>query len=648
MPPTSNTQSTQRRVGSRSYDESALIATVRAVALTLTFVALWAATHVYKGLTGDAELYAVQALARIRSGLATDLYLRYGSQDHFTIFSPLYSWCIRCVGLHGAALSLFLILTVWFLIAAWVIARQLSTTAAAFMAVSSLIVISGTYGSWEVFSYSENWLTARTLAEALVVTGIACHYVGRKNLGGLICAAALAIHPIMALPGLLLLLCIRLPVRTGLMGASLGIVAVVAVALAASIHPKPAGMFSVMDQEWLEVVHERSQFLFLQYWTVNDWEVNARPFLCLTFTAVATDKLIRRLCIAAITVGATGLVVAAITGLIGPVAIMLQGQAWRWVWITSFTSVLLIAPTALKVWRDEKCGPLCALLLVLGWTFSVMDGDACIALALGLWLARDRISGTSARNLRWAAAALGGVVIAWIFGNTWTVVLSPSPETGRDPLAIADLRNILGLGASAVLAVLLLYYCITTTRSIVILALISTLLTVGAAFALPGALMQNFRYGTPAEINEFAEWRSAIPATATVYVAPAHNSAAFAWFTLERPGYLSLDQSAGVVFSRTTALEVKRRSQVLLPVLDPDWQVLSRNQHEVSGKNVMKASSRPLTQASLVSVCGDPVLDFVVAKESLGFDALRHTHSGTWKDFYLYDCRRVRSWGPSA
>ena len=107
--------------------------------------------------------------------------------------------------------------------------------------------------------------------------------------------------------------------------------------------PTASPVLTVMDAPWLDVVRERSQFLFLQLWSIHDWDVNARPFIYLAFTAVAVaDERIRKLCAAAALVGAAGLAVAFIGGLVGPVAILVQGQAWRWVWIAVFISVVLV------------------------------------------------------------------------------------------------------------------------------------------------------------------------------------------------------------------------------------------------------------------------------------------------------------------
>ena len=126
---------------------------------------------------------------------------------------------------------------------------------------------------------------------------------------------------------------------------------VLAVASIASWTPSIAHLV-VMDVAWLEVVRERSQFLLLQFWRANDWSLNARPFLSLSLgVLVIDDARVRKIGAAAMLVGATGLMLALIASLVGPVAILLQGQAWRWVWVTSFASVLLLAPTLRALWR---------------------------------------------------------------------------------------------------------------------------------------------------------------------------------------------------------------------------------------------------------------------------------------------------------
>jgi hypothetical protein len=635
--------------GQTVADRTMLQRIVVALALALLLVGIWSLTHHYRGLTGDAELYAVQALAKLNPALANDLYLQTDSQDRYTIFSPVYAAIISVWGLQQAALALYVTFTVWFLAAAWSLARTLSTPDTAWASVALLVITIGRYGAYDVFHISEEFLTARTIAEALIATALACHFRGSRRLGFAIAAAALFVHPLMALPGLLLLVCLWLPMRVAIGGAAAGIGAALIITAAALLAPQPAHLLTLIDGAWLEVVRERSQFLFLQLWRVADWKFNARPFATLAFTAWAVrDERIRKLCWAAMLVGATGLVLALIASTIGPVAILMQGQAWRWVWIPGFVGVLLLAPTLIGIWRDAKCGPVCAILLVCAWTFTAVDSLACIGLALLLWSIRPYITDNAAIYLRWAAVALGVVIVGWTIGNAWTIATAPSPDSGRESLGLARARNILGLQTSAIMLFGFFWWWVRTRRSAWIPALVCVPLAASAAATLPGSFKQLWSVGTPAEIAEFADWRDTIPANNSVFIVGVHKSASFAWFTLQRASYLSVDQSAGVIFSRATALEVQRRSDVLAPLLVPDWRILTSLAKKAAGKPGDSSKPPSLTAATLIGVCRDPPLDFVIAQEYVGFDPVRHDHVGQFKDWYLYDCRHVRALGPPA
>ena len=322
-------------------------------------MSLWLCLHGYHGLTGDGQIYAFQAFARLHPQLATDLYLQNTSQDRFTLFSPLYTWCIAAFGLEDAARLLTLLFVLWFLAAAWSFAAAVTGRDAAWLAVAFLLIVAGGYGGSGVFRILDPFLTARLPAEALAISALACYVHGIKRLGALLAFGTLFIHPLMALPGLLLIVCLWVPVRVSIIGAVGGVFATLAIALVAVDRCRAAShMLTVIDDPWLEVVRERSQFLFLQLWATHDWGVNAQPILALGFTAVAVpDKRIRKLCAAAALVGAAGLAVAFIGGFIGPVAILVQGQAWRWVWITVFIGALLVLFTALQVSSQCKMRP---------------------------------------------------------------------------------------------------------------------------------------------------------------------------------------------------------------------------------------------------------------------------------------------------
>jgi hypothetical protein len=453
----------------------------------------------------------------------------------------------------------------------------------------------------------------------------------------------------MTLPGLILLVALWLPLYISAAGAVLGIFATLGAALYALNQPPDVDLLSIMDADWLEVVRERSVFLFPQRWLPSDWEMNAQPFVSLAISAIVLrNSRIQKLCIAAALVGATGLAIGLIAGTIGPVAILLQGQAWRWVWIARFTAVILLAPTLSKLWEDKKCGPLCAALTVLGWTFSPVDSVGCLTMALMLWPIRRHVTDRAALYVRWTAIFLAGVALAWIVANSWSILSSPAPESGLEPRLVTNLRNIFGLEVVSITFAWLLGSWVAGTTSRALPLALSAFFLICCLLVYPGAFRVSMRDGSAEQIAEFSDWRRSIAPDDIVFVVPAHNSATFAWFTLERPSYLSVDQSAGVVFSRATALEVRRRSNVLLPFMDPDWKLLSGRASIRSGGETANKGARVFTRDTLIAVCGDPKLKFVVARESLGFDPIPHTHVGNWKDWNLYDCRRVHGGAPPA
>jgi hypothetical protein len=612
-----------------------------ALALAFLVATLWLLMRGYHGLTGDAQIYAFQALARLHPQLATDLYLQNTSQDQFTVFSPFYAACIDLLGLENAARLLTVLFTVWLLAAAWRVASTVSGRGVAWLAVALLLIAAGDYGGSGVFRISEQYLTARLPAEALVITALACHLHDRKALGFVLATGALLVHPLIALPGLLLLICLSLPSRLTVLAAIGGVCATVVIAGIATMMPAVHGL-TVMDGIWAAVVRERSQFLFLPLWSVRDWEVNIQPFLYLGFTAITVpDPRIRKLCAAAALVGAAGLAVAWIGSALGPVAVLVQGQAWRWVWISVFLSVLLLPGVALQVWRDDKCGPLCAVLLVAGWTLPTEAGTACASFALVVWIMRSRFR-VHAAYWQYAAAALAIAILAWVSIKSCAIVFASNSVAGHAPLSAAQLRDVFGLRIPAVLFGALAWWCVRSARTAWVPIAVSVLLAALSIPLGPAAFKQWHTFGAAVDINEFSDWTAAVPPTSTVLVTPSHDVGGFVWFTLERPNYLAVDQSAGVVFSRATAMEVQRRSQVLLPLMDPNWKIMTSLRAAVSGRKA-DAVTRPLTATNLRQVCADPKLGFVISPADIGFARVRHEQAGAWKDWNLYDCSLIRS-----
>ncbi len=612
----------------------------------LLLLATWGLLHRYKGLALDGELYAFQAMSRLNPALRSDIYLMGNSQDAFTLFSPLYAMFIRGLGLWNASVTLFALCTTAFLAGAWSVARNLWDADRAWLAAATCVVIVGSYGAYSVFSYSETYLTARSMAEAMVVIALACHLRGFRWLSWPIAMAAMLIHPLMALPGLLLLFCLSLPILYALLGALAGVLAALTIAWLSPHIPHAPRFLMLITGEWLEMVRERSQYVFLQLWRLRDWETHGSVILSLAIATLATDDpRVRRLCQAGMLVGATGLIVALIASSIGPVAILLQGQAWRWFWLTGFISVLTLAPTALRLWKEAGCGRVCAALLVASWTFPPVDGTLLAAAALCLWLARRHVQSDTGKFMRLLAYAMIAAVLAWTMANMWSVCTNPPVGTNKDLLLIERLRSIYALQIPALIVAWLGFLWLRAGINLYVSIAVGMLLCSLCCFILRGSLQNNSPVGSAAEISSLSKWRETIPASSNVLIFPETKSAAFIWFSLQRPSYLTMNQSAGIIFSRELALEVLRRSNVLLPVMEPSWKIMSQLTRAAQARAAPRKDEeqpRPLTKEQLSTICRDQQLGFVIAKEQLGFGAIQNGEPGRWKEWNLYDCSRVR------
>src|SRR6267154_3673856 len=165
-------------------------------------IATWARSHSYRGIFHDAGLYTLQALARLHpDSLTEDVFLRFGSQDGFTIFSPIYAAASRLLGVEWAGATLTLLLQWALLAAAWILARAVMPSSMTIFGVAVLIAMPGDYGPDRIFTCIEPFLTPRMAAEALVLGSLAAALGQRKALAVSLGIAAVLIHPIMAMAG---------------------------------------------------------------------------------------------------------------------------------------------------------------------------------------------------------------------------------------------------------------------------------------------------------------------------------------------------------------------------------------------------------------------------------------------------------------
>src|SRR5258708_2013924 len=187
---------------SASTIQARLTSRLGVAVVMLLCVITWALSHGYRGIFHDASLYTLQAMAHFDpSSLGQDVFLRFGSQDRYTLFSSLFAGTSQLLGTEPAAACLTLLLQVALFVGAWFLARAVAPASLALLGVSVLIAIPGDYGADRVFTCVEQFLTPRMGAEALVLGALAAAMNARGWLAMTLVIAALLIHPIMAAAG---------------------------------------------------------------------------------------------------------------------------------------------------------------------------------------------------------------------------------------------------------------------------------------------------------------------------------------------------------------------------------------------------------------------------------------------------------------
>ena len=176
--------------------------------LSLLIVALWLLIHPFRGIEHDSTLYTLLALGKLHpESLGHDLFVRYGTQNSFTIFSPIYAALIRALGMERAAAVLTFLTHAGFFGCAWLLARRFTSATRALLATGLLAVLPAYYGHGEVFAFTESFITPRQPAEAFVLAAIIAMLGSRQRYAVAWLSGAVLLHPIIAAPGVMLCCC---------------------------------------------------------------------------------------------------------------------------------------------------------------------------------------------------------------------------------------------------------------------------------------------------------------------------------------------------------------------------------------------------------------------------------------------------------
>ncbi|MBN1380399.1 MAG: hypothetical protein JXA41_01865 [Deltaproteobacteria bacterium] len=335
------------------------------LSIFLILMAMWILNHPYKGLVHDARLYAIQALSHLEPDVfKNDIFLRYDSQDNYTIFSNIYVSVIKLTNLADANLILFIIGHILWFVSAWLLASLLNSGALKYFAVALVAAMPAYYGGRFIFSYGEPFLTPRIYAEALVLFSIYFALKNRFVLCGLMLLLGFLFHPIMALTGVIFFafyFLLKYPKSVLVIGSVLGIL--ILIAALAGVAPFDR-ILQFMDPYWTGIVNQRSPYLFLYDWLFRDFLTIITSFLVIMLYALTNQGMKQAVALSLLTATAVFLLVSVVLGDFLWNVLIMQLQVWRISWLLLFFSYLAFPWVYIKVREQTDLGT--SFLIVFG------------------------------------------------------------------------------------------------------------------------------------------------------------------------------------------------------------------------------------------------------------------------------------------
>ncbi len=346
--------------------------------LPLIAIALWALTHSFQGILGDAKVYMGRALADLDpAGVGRDMMFVHDGQSRFSLFPVLLDHLVAAFGTQSTAVMLALLSMAAWIAALCALARQFVATRLIFVVVIFVALLPDSYGAPSRFIYSEVLAVPRPFAEAIVLGAIAALAAGRSSLAFFCLIAASLVHPIMALAGwgvFALVLCredwrwrvvVALAVVLVFAGAVLGV-------------PVLDRLLAFMDADLRAFAEHRSPHLF-----PTDWPVESIGPVLIQATTIAIAASFfegrrRVILLAAIPVGIGGIAVQALFGDHFSVLLVIQAQPWRMAWLLAAIGTASLAICALELWQKGPRGHVVLAILAVAW----LSSDAWISAAI--------------------------------------------------------------------------------------------------------------------------------------------------------------------------------------------------------------------------------------------------------------------------
>lgn len=522
----------------------------------------------YLGIMHDGILYAAQALARADPQIyRDDVYFRWGSQDRYTLFTPILAWLGAPLGMGRAHLVLTVAPLALFLAASFALVRTLLPAGLRGFAMLLVAASAGHYGSQGLFRMAEPFVTPRPLAEAMTLAALVLLFTGRRWWALALLGACAFAHPLVALAGVLFWW-----IHALLTGANRWILAAMALApLAAALAGVPPfdQLFATFDTEWFDKIYGFNRQLFILQWVWVDWARLLFDLAVIVLAERASDGPLRGVFRAARWTA----VVAVLATFAGADAfhnvLLTNLQPWRALWIVHWLALAGLAVVVARTWKESgnesgnesEAGRLIAALLLFAFvTRGTQASAAATLLAAVLFAVRAQLV-VSPALIRLIIAGLGaGALASWV---NLDLVLFRSPLFPVGPAEYPWMRVLSRAFPVMVLAAAVVWFGLRRGAGW------GTAAAAGAALAIALAAWDQrspfSKYIDSVEPGQHPFSRAVAPGEQIWWHGPSLShgrSVLLSWIAMQRPSFQSAFQHVGQHFSREVTLELDRRDDL--------------------------------------------------------------------------------------
>ncbi len=631
---------------------------------------LWLLSHPYWGIWHDARVYTLMALHWLSpSNFVRDPWFMFGSQDTFTLFSPLYGSAIATFGIDSAAKWGTLLAGACYVVAAWFFSRCLPIWRARsllFLLLVSLQLVYSVndFGLTESFRLSESFITSRQYSIAFALTGLALAISGRRFAIPLVLGISTVLHPLMGIWAVLVCVAVLLPIRCRVVLVLAVLTTITLIALSIS----GWGPFRLISGEWARLVRGSALIVFVAPDGSHRLEFVLVCYALLGCGIRWGQQTLKRWYQVVLIVSGSAYLVSWFCSEYFPAAIVMQAQLWRANWLALVFAMVAALELAAVAFRADR--PLRDLAVISGGLLVLFPFVGVASLIVSALLANSVQIRFVELLLRQKTLILN--VIRWLAGVTVLAVfaqLSMSiSEVGSllwragDSIGpVADfVRGLLFTGGYGLLA-LGFWWFGSSCRWRFTFLVVSTALIIGAAMQWDDRkpqrrLMDEHIFGATNALSTVL-FSGLVHPGKTVYWQGAPERV---WYELRTASYVSSTQAIGIVFSERMTLEVARRlarvslagSPLPIPETithDREEMVRMRNldptQRKVDIDDLHTYEAQKLTRDGLEFICKDPELDYVIHRHGLEHYVLASAEErvgGRATRWNLYSCAHLR------